>query len=382
MNEPLRMAHGMGVQPVEADWPALTQVDVEAVLSHFPRLGTVGPLHWHSPRPFSAAAQVRTDQGELFVKRHHRSVRQPAWLLEEHRFVQHLEQRGAPVVTPLLDRNGDSVVALGEWTYEVLPCAQGHDLYRDALSWTPFLSLPHAHAAGVALARLHLAAEGFTAGARRTPVLIANLRFFSNHAPLSSIETALAQQPALAHYLADKHWQQALSELYLPHHRALLPLLQHQPALWTHNDWHASNLLWDESADATQVRSVLDFGLSDRTFAVFDLATAVERNCIPWLELDAGGRAAADLDAVDALLAGYHSQRPLTQADLLTLKALLPLAHVDFALAEIDYFQGIVGSRSNADIAYHNFLIGHGQWFGDSEGTRLLDHLHRIARAR
>ncbi|MGE8322634.1 MAG: aminoglycoside phosphotransferase family protein, partial [Pseudomonas sp.] len=113
-----------------------------------------------------------------------------------------------------------------------------------------------------------------------------------------------------------------------------------------------------------------------------DLATALERNCIPWLDLDTGGRAAADLDAVDALLAGYHSLRPLTQADLLTLKTLLPLAHVDFALAEIDYFQSIVGSRSSADIAYHNFLIGHGHWFGNSEGVRLLDHLSRIARAR
>ncbi|MEG0245268.1 MAG: aminoglycoside phosphotransferase family protein, partial [Pseudomonas sp.] len=88
-----------------------------------------------------------------------------------------------------------------------LPRAQGQDLYRDALSWTPFLSLQHAYAAGVALARLHQAAEGFTAGARRTPVLVANLRHCSNNAPISSIETALAQQPVLAQYLADKNWQ-------------------------------------------------------------------------------------------------------------------------------------------------------------------------------
>jgi len=382
MTEPSRIAHGMGLQPVQADWPALSQGDVEDVLNHFPRIGAVAPLHWHSPRPFSAAAQVRTEQGELFVKRHHRSVRQPAWLLEEHGFVQYLKQRGAPVVTPLLDRAGSSVVALGEWTYEVLPLAQGQDLYREALSWTPFLSLQHAYAAGAALARLHQAAEGFPAGARQTSVLVANLRFLGDSAPVASIEKALAQQPALAHYLAGKSWQQALHELYLPHHRALLPLLKYQPALWTHNDWHASNLLWGESANTAQVQSILDFGLSDLTFAMFDLATALERNCIPWLELDAGGRASADLDAVDALLAGYHSQRPLTQTDLLTLKALLPLVHVDFALSEIDYFQGIVGSRSNADIAYHNFLIGHGRWFGDSEGVRLLDHLDQVARTR
>ncbi|MGE8323202.1 MAG: phosphotransferase enzyme family protein, partial [Pseudomonas sp.] len=236
MTEPSRIAHGMSLQPVEADWPALTQRDVEDVLKHFPRIGAVAPLQWHSPRPFSAAAQVRTEQGELFVKRHHRTVRQPAWLLEEHRFVQYLKQRGAPVVAPLLDHNGHSVIALGDWTYEVLPRAQGQDLYRDALSWTPFLTLQHAHAAGVALARLHQAAEGFTAGGRQTPVLVANLRLFSNDAPLSSIEKSLQQRPALASYLAGKPWQQALKELYQPHHRALLPLLRQQPALWTHND--------------------------------------------------------------------------------------------------------------------------------------------------
>lgn len=382
MTAPSRIAHGMGLQPVQADWPALSQDDVEQVLRHYPGLGAAGPLQWHSPRPFSAAALVGTARGTVFVKRHHRSVRQPAWLLEEHRFVAYLKQRGAPVVNPLFDQHGASVLALGEWTYEVLPVAEGQDLYREALSWTPFLGLPHAHAAGLALARLHQAAEGYAAPARQTPVLVSNLRLLGASAPVQAIEQSLRHQPALAHYLADKDWQRALRELYLPHHRSLLPLLAHQPALWTHNDWHASNLLWSDADATAQVQSVLDFGLSDRTFALFDLATALERNCIPWLELDEGGRASADLDAVDALLAGYHSQRPLTRADLLTLKALLPLVHVDFALGEIDYFQGIVGARSDADIAYHNFFIGHGRWFADSEGTRLLGHLDRLARTR
>lgn len=78
MTQPIRIAHGMGAQPVEADWPALQQRDVEQVLQRFPQLGAVQQLGWHSPRPFSAAAQVHTDRGEVFVKRHHRSVREPA----------------------------------------------------------------------------------------------------------------------------------------------------------------------------------------------------------------------------------------------------------------------------------------------------------------
>ena len=149
--------------------------------------------------------------------------------------------------------------------------------------------------------------------------------------------------------------------------------------MWTHNDWHASNLLWDTTQPDSQVSSVLDFGLADQTFALFDLATAVERNSIPWLDLDIGGSAAASLESVDAILQGYHSVRPLSAQDFLTLAALLPLVHTDFALSEVAYYQGIVGSEANATVAYEAYLIGHTRWFNGAEGQRLLAHLHELA---
>lgn len=374
------IGHGLGLDPVATDWPALRPDDVEQVLAHFPVLGAAYTIDWHSPRPFSAAAQVRGAQGTFFVKRHHRQVREAAWLQEEHRFISHLAERGAPVVAPLRSAGGASALALGEWTYEVLPLAPGHDSYRDALSWTAFRSLAHARSAGGALAALHRAAEGFAAPRRDTPVLLANLHLSGQSQPLEAIANAAATQPALANYLAGQDWQRTLQELHLPFHRELLPHLSRQPALWTHNDWHASNLLWSDDSATAQVASVLDFGLSDRTFALFDLATALERNCVPWLDLDDGGNAAADLDAVDAVLQGYHSLRPLSRDDLLTLAALLPVLHVDFALSEIAYFDGIVGSRASADVAYHAFLVGHTEWFRRAEGQRLLDHLRALAR--
>jgi Ser/Thr protein kinase RdoA (MazF antagonist) len=183
----------------------------------------------------------------------------------------------------------------------------------------------------------------------------------------------------LANYLSDKDWHAQLTPLLLPYHATLLPLLKAQPPLWTHNDWHASNLLWSSDQADAQVVSVLDFGLADRTFALFDLANALERNTVPWLDLDTGGNAPADLDAIDALLAGYHAVKPLSSEELRTLAALLPLVHIDFAISEIAYFQGIVGSTSSADVAYHAYLIGHLQWFNGAEGQRLLDHLKQVA---
>jgi Ser/Thr protein kinase RdoA (MazF antagonist) len=374
-----RLSHGMGLEPVEPDWPALTEAEVAALLEDFPQAGAYAHLAWHSPRPFSAAALVETSAGPLFIKRHHPRVRSTSALAEEHAFLDHLARHGAPVAQVLRDHEGHGAVERSGWTYEVHRKAEGLDLYRDALSWTPFQHNAHAFAAGVALAQLHRAAEGFDAPSRSTDVLFSNLNLFGAQDPIAAIEATFPRFPALAEYLQARPWRKTLSELHLPLQRALLPYLQRQPALWTHNDWHASNLLWSEDSPQAQVVSVLDFGLSDRTFALFDLATAIERNLVPWLELDRGRAAVADLDALDALLNGYASVRPLSRDDLLALAALLPLVHVDFALSEIGYFHGLLGSEENASLAYDNYLIGHTRWFVGSEGQRLLDHLRRLA---
>ncbi|MBD9504286.1 phosphotransferase [Pseudomonas sp. PDM23] len=374
-----RLSHGMGLEPVEPDWPALTEAEVASLLEDFPQAGANAHLTWHSPRPFSAAALVETDGGPLFVKRHHPGVRSATALAEEHAFLDHLARRGAPVAQVLRDSHGYSAIARNGWTYEVHRKAKGLDLYRDALSWTPFQHNAHAFAAGVALARLHHAAEGFDAPARSTDVLFSNLSLFGAEDPIAAIEATLLQAPALAEYLQARPWQETLSELHLPLQRHLLPYLGRQPALWTHNDWHASNLLWNEDSRQAQVVSILDFGLSDRTFALFDLTTAIERNLVPWLELDQGRAAVADLDGLDALLQGYASVRPLSRDDLLALTALLPLVHADFALSEIGYFHGLLGSEENASLAYDNYLIGHTRWFQGSEGQRLLNHLRQLA---
>jgi Ser/Thr protein kinase RdoA (MazF antagonist) len=369
--------HGLDAADVPPDWPPLAAAELASLLERYPSLAPVGAIRWHSPRPLSAAALVDTACGPVFVKRHHRSVRTAATLAEEHAFMAWLRRAGMPVPPVLADAAGHTAVGLGDWTYEVHAPAAGVDLYREATSWTPLTDLAHAHAAGAMLARLHDAAEGYTAGQRDTHLLVARSELIEAVDPLAALAAQLPQRPGLAHYLEQRDWRGELGTTLAPFHPGLHARLAAQPRLWTHGDWHVSNLCWSDDGPQASIAAVLDFGLAARTFALFDLATAIERNAIAWLALDSDD--AAHPHTARALIAGYRTQRPLASADVHLLADLLPLAHVDFALSEVEYFSAITHSPANADVAYHTFLRGHAAWFGTPAGRALLDAIHALA---
>jgi Ser/Thr protein kinase RdoA (MazF antagonist) len=375
------ISHGMGTEPVISDWPALTSAEVARVLRHYPQAGRPQRLEWHSPRPFSAACVMQTDAGEIFVKRHHVRVRDIAALGEEHRFVAHLDARGLPVSTALATDSGATALADEHWTYEVFRLAPGVDLYRDAMSWTPFSSRVHAQSAGRMLARLHQAAQGYDAPARTARPLVASFTIFAQEDPVRPLQAFIEARPAIADYLRERPWRGEVAQHLLPFHARLKPYLDELEPLWTHNDWHASNLLWSDATPQAQARTVLDFGLSDRTCALHDLATAIERNIVEWLAIPQRPQQLIHLDLLDALLDGYCSLLPLTARQLHALAALLPLVHAEFALAELDYFHGVTHSAQNAALAYETYFLGHAAWFNTTEGQRLLDHLRRRADA-
>jgi Ser/Thr protein kinase RdoA (MazF antagonist) len=371
------VVHGMGIEPVAADWPPLSPGEADALLRRYPDLGGAAKLVWHSPRPLSVAALVKSVRGgTVFVKRHHVSVRTVGSLAEEHRFIEHLSARssdvGVGVVEVYRDRSGASAVSgsllgTGPWTYEVHTVGSGDDDYQDAISWSPFTRVEHAEAAGRALARLHEAARGYAAAPRAAQPLSGGLSVFGAADPVRRVERWAADRPPLAAALAERPWRDDLERLHLPYHERLFPLLGRLEPLWTHNDFHASNLLWRGG----EVSCVIDFGLADRAYAVHDLATAIERNAVEWLELDTKGVRAVHEDAALALVAGYESVRALSPAERRALPDLLPLCHADLALSEIDYFHGVTRNPANTELAYR-YLVEHTAWFATLEGTRLL----------
>jgi len=285
----------------------------------------------------------------------------------------HLRAAGVSVPEVMMTHDHASAMALGGWTYELHRRAPGLDLYRDRPSWTPFLSHDHAFAAGVALARLHLAARGY-AGATRTPhPLVASFTIVPAADPLAAADAYVRARPALARFLDGKPWRRELDRLFAKLADGLADRLHDQAPLWTHNDWHPSNLLWSASGE---VATIFDFGLATLTCALHDLATAIERTAVAWLDFSEGNPAPpVDVEAARRLLAGYQTILPLRPDEIETIVRLLPLVHLEFALSEVDYFAGILDDAAQAELAWQGYALDHAQWFLSPPGAAFLRQL-------
>lgn len=379
-------AHGMDGTLVEPDWPPLNLAEVRALLRRYPGLGEPIEILSASPRPFSAASVVATRNGRVFIKRHHRTVRDAEGLLEEHRFMAHLLAHGVPVPRVFFTASGETAIEIGQWNYEVHETREGVDLYKDAVSWTPFRSAKHAHSAGQALARLHCASEEFAAPRRKQRPLVASFTIFAAKDPGAEMDRYVAGRPALNDYLRPRNCRDEALELLAPFHAELLPLLPAMQSLWTHNDLHSSNLLWSDAGDDAKVTAIIDFGLADRTNAVHDLAHAIERNIVEWLVLVKDPahpeNVPVHFEALEALLAGYESVRSLSDEEAAALAPMTALCHAEFALSETDYFLSVPHGEEQAPMACEGWLVGHARWFHGSGGRKLLDALRRWAVAR
>lgn len=374
-------AHGLDGKLVEPDWAPLEAAEVRALLGLYGLCDKV-QIESVSPRPFSSASVVRVGAERVFVKRHPRAVRDAVGLAEEHAFLAHLRARGASVPHVLTTHDSATAVEQGAWTYEVHATPDGVDIYEDALSWTPYLSVAHAHAAGAALARLHLTAADYAAPARKVQPLVASFTIFASDNTSTVMKRYLKARPALENnYQTHIDCEHAL-ELLDPLHRELQPLLPQLTSLWTHNDLHGSNLLWSDASDRARVTAVIDFGLADRTNVVHDLAHAIERSIIEWLYLSAGTeRIPVHYDHLFALLEGYEQVRTLTDAEAHALAPMAALCHAEFALTEADYFLGVLHSPERGRVATEGYLVNHAQWWR-GPGSTVLDALRRWAEAR
>jgi Ser/Thr protein kinase RdoA (MazF antagonist) len=370
----------MGTGLVASDWPRIRVDEARELLNHFSwiddEIGTAFVL-WTSPRPMSAAALVRKGTTTVFVKRHHVTVRSRARLEREHQFARHLRGSGVAVPAVLATTSGATVIERDDYVYEVHDSARGVDLYRDVASWYPFVSPAHAVSAGRALANFHRAARDFAAPTWDLEVLSGSVAIVDAEDPSLALRQLVEGRRGLALALAQIDYEEDFKRCLLPWVEKASPHLGALRSQWTHGDWHASNLTWSSYGPMATVCEVLDLGLSNRTYAVHDLAVAIERNAVDWLDVARCGSMTFDEAIVDALLDGYEQVAPLAPGELSALVALLPVAHLEFALSEVEYFADVVHSPSNTALAYEDYLLGHARWFEGPIGSSLLAHLER-----
>jgi Ser/Thr protein kinase RdoA (MazF antagonist) len=300
----------------------------------------------------------------LIVKRLPRALRTPAALAEEHGFMDHQRERGIPV--PKAWTAGTR----GEFTYEVQEVGRGEDLYQDTFSWSPYQSLPHAAESGALLGRFLSAAAGYDAPRRPARPLVGRFRVFAEPDPITAIERLAADRPALGGFLADRDWRSDVERIHLAAHARLRPYLDDLEPLWTHNDWHGTNLLWTGSRPT----AVIDFGLADRTTAVHDICTALERFAVDWISVRDGGPANVEFTLAEGFVLGMSQTRAMTDAERRALPFLFPLVHAEYELSEIDYFLSVVpdGRPEEAEIAYRDYFLGHTEWTETEEGQAFL----------
>lgn len=367
---------GMGDDPLaEPTWPALTDDEIARAVTATWGGSALAAIEWRGARPLSSTVGVRLDGGQrLVVKRMPVRLRDEVALGEEHRFMAHLRGRGIPVpevraavggwATPPPGNDSDGArVDAGEFVYEVHRVGMGEDRYRADFSWSPYRDSDDAARAGAMLGRLHAAAADFDAPARPARPLLASM----HGDVVSAFAWHIARRPSVDRFLSERDWRAEVPEFRVDF-SGVAPL-------WTHGDWHGTNLLWDEH----EVTSVIDFGLADRTTAVFDLATAIERTAIDWVSLRDGGPAHVRADQITALIQGYRSERALSAAERNLLASLLPLVHIGYELSEIDYFLTIADDPRNAEIAYHDWLLGHLSWYETAEGLHVRHLIRDVA---
>jgi Ser/Thr protein kinase RdoA (MazF antagonist) len=373
------LVHGPGRYQVPPEWAPLTEEEVGALLvSYLPSVDfQLSPvkISWRSPRSQSSAALVATGASTLFVKRHHQSVRSANDLYVEHAFAEHLNAAGEQVPRVMAALNGATAVEQGGYIYEVHELLAGTDLYRDAISWSPFESPVHARSAGTALARLHLAARRFLLPPRLPGVLMNSSALVAASNPEVALRHLMNLRPELANAPVARALPEDFERYHLDAVNSVSPFLAVLEPQWGHGDWHPSNLAWSSSDSEANVVGVFDLGLANRTFAMHDLALAIERSTIDWLDLAGHDEVGIDFAALDSLLDGYVEVTPLRAYEEQALIGLLPVVHIEYALSEVEYYASIVGNQESAELVYDGYFVGHTKWFREGAGVALLDHL-------
>ena len=371
-----RVAQGLDVvkpylEPISPD-------EIRSLLNLYSQTGNFREILSVSQRPYSCGTLFKTDRGEFFVKKRPGAFRDKEDLEQEHSLIRHLLKKGIKTPDVLSNINSQTITARNSFLYELFENADGDDLYREYHSWMPFKSVNHAFNAGKALAGFHLALEDFSEDfgfwkEKKNKIMAARFDLAKSADMAGAIEEEISRRPSLKNFFNEKPWKKELAAAFYPYYQEVHSLLPGIEEWTTHGDWHANNLFFRDSC----ITSVIDFHLTERTFRMYDLAVAIDRNAILWLQILEGKKDRVRYDILEAILNGYNDTFPLKPLDKKILPSLLPIHQLDLAMSNMDYYLKVEKNRERAAWCYEIYILAHVRHFKSRWGKELLKLLEK-----
>jgi homoserine kinase type II len=217
-------------------------------------------------------------------------------------FLSHLKQKGCALPAPKANINGEFLFQVGDKWGVIFECLEGHHL--DVI--TP----DHANIIGQELARIHLNAHSFTQGH-------ANPRGYY-----------WLQKQAHNHELVIKDDERLLLQQQLTNMQSLWQSWNNHPELtksFIHGDLFIDNCLF---LDSGQLSGVIDFYAGGLDYCIYDVAICI----MAW-----GKTTQHNIDSTiaNAIVQGYETVKPLTNAEKQYLPDFLRLAVLRFWVSRL-----------------------------------------------
>lgn len=252
---------------------------------------------------------VDTEQGSyvltLFERLTHEQL--PFYL----ELMRHLAKAGIPVPAPAADAQGRILHELcGKPACVVTKLSGRND---------GAVTLKRCEQVGAMLARMHLAAKSY-------PQFQPNLR---------GLAWWNETTPTVMPYLNDAQQRLIQSELAYQNHIASSSAYAALPQGAIHADLFRDNVMFDTASGEDVLTGFFDFYFAGVDTWLFDIAVCLNDWCLQQGEAPAAQGAAIDPALQAALLKGYESIRPLTQAERALQPAMLRAAALRFWISRL-----------------------------------------------
>ncbi len=189
---------------------------------------------------------------------------------EVHKVKFFFSAGGIPIILPIKDKNGDSIVTVNGKHYSLFPYAEGRIIRRKDRSSQAFSS------AGEMLARIHLLTKGGVPDfVSQTISPWSKERFFDN---LALVEVALNDKKELDEFDHIAQSSIVLKKKIVEFNSIQCDELNLKNDHLVHGDYHGGNLFYDEH---DSVQHVFDLEKAEASPRIFEVIRTVDFMCLP-----------------------------------------------------------------------------------------------------